>query len=173
MYYFLIKNSHLSMQLTIKILPEKKLIGKRITMSLADNKTFDLWKSFMLRRKEIKNNLTNYLFSIQVYNESFDFQNFNPQATFEKWAAIEVTDFDIVPDEMETIILSVGLYAVFIHKGAADTAPKTFQYIFGTWLPNSDFILDNRPHFELLGEKYKNNSPDSEEEVWIPIKRKE
>jgi len=27
-------------------------------------------------------------------------------------------------------------------------------------------------HFELLGEKYKNNHPDSEEEVWIPIKEK-
>ncbi len=63
-----------------------------------------------------------------------------------------------------------GLYAVFIHKGDASTAPKTFEYIFGTWLPNSEYLLDNRPHFEILGEKYKNEDPNSEEEVWIPIK---
>jgi hypothetical protein len=24
----------------------------------------------------------------------------------------------------------------------------------------------------LLGEKYKNNDPDSEEEIWIPIRKK-
>ncbi|MDP5096829.1 MAG: GyrI-like domain-containing protein [Flavobacterium sp.] len=39
-------------------------------------------------------------------------------------------------------------------------------------MPNSEYQLDNRPHFEILGAKYKNNAPDSEEEIWIPIKRK-
>ena len=73
---------------------------------------------------------------------------------------------------METYILPGGLYAVFLHKGAATTGPKTFQYIFGTWLPESDYSLDIRPHFEILGEKYKNDDPDSEEEIWIPIKPK-
>ena len=38
--------------------------------------------------------------------------------------------------------------------------------------PNSDYKPDDRPHFELLGAKYKNDDPDSEEEIWIPIKRK-
>jgi AraC family transcriptional regulator len=156
----------------IKTLSEKKLIGKRIKMTLAENKTFELWKSFMSKRKEIKNNLTTELFSMQVYDESYDFKNFNKDATFEKWAAVEVSDFDTVPEEMETCILTGGLYAVFIHKGSASEGARTFQYIFGTWLPGSDYLLDNRAHFELLGEKYKNNEPDSEEEVWIPVKRK-
>lgn len=61
----------------IKIVPEKKLIGKRIKMTLADNKTFELWKSFMPRRKEIKNNLTTELVSRQVYDKSLDFKDFN------------------------------------------------------------------------------------------------
>ncbi len=39
-------------------------------------------------------------------------------------------------------------------------------------LPNSEYELENRPHFEVLGEKYKNNDPNSEEEIWIPIKKK-
>jgi AraC family transcriptional regulator len=52
------------------------------------------------------------------------------------------------------------------------TASKTFEYIFETWLPNSDYLVDNRLHFELLGEKYKNKDLDSEEEIWIPIQLK-
>jgi AraC family transcriptional regulator len=70
------------------------------------------------------------------------------------------------------MILSEGLYAVFIHKGPASQGEKTFRYIFNTWLPASDYLLDNRPHFEIMGEKYKNEDSLSEEEVWIPIKLK-
>lgn len=154
----------------IKILPEKKLIGKRMQMTLSDNKTNELWKSFMPSRKEIKNNITTELFSIQVYNKSFDFTKFDLNTPFEKWAAIEVSDFITIPNGMESYTLPNGLYAVFIHIGAASTGAKTFQYIFGTWLPNSIYTLDNRPHFEILGEKYKNDDANSEEEIWIPIK---
>lgn len=155
----------------IEILPEKKLVGIRMRMSFANNKTGELWKSFMLHRKEIKNNLTDELYSMQIYDKPFSFVKFHPGKSFEKWAAVEVIDFNFIPVKMQSFTLTGGLYAVFIHQGPASDGPRTFQYIFGTWLPNSEYSLDNRPHFELLSEKYKNEDPDSEEEVWIPIKK--
>jgi AraC family transcriptional regulator len=127
----------------------------------------------MKHRKEITNNIGSDLYSMQVYDPSFDFNHFNPNAFFTKWAATEVSNFNNIPAGMETYTLAGGLYAVFIHRGDAGTAAKTFGYIFGTWLPASDYVLDQRPHFEILGEKYKNNDPGSEEEVWIPVKKKE
>ena len=157
------------MEPRIELIPEKKLIGQRMTMSLSDYKTGLLWKRFMPRRKEIKNNLNAELYSMQVYDPLY-FNNFNPDTEFEKWAAIEVKDFDTVPDGMETILLPGGLYAVFLHKGAASEGPRTFGHIFGTWLPGSGYMLDDRPHFEILGEKYKNEDLNSEEEIWIPIR---
>ena len=157
------------MQPIIKALTAKKLIGKRITMSLADNKVVSLWQSFMPRRKEIQNIVCTDLFSLQVYGKSFDFTQ--PSQVFDKWAAIEVTTFDVIPDGMETFELVGGLYAVFLYKGLSTNA-SIFRYIFGEWLVTSQYLLDNRPHFEILGEKYKNNDPNSEEEIWIPIKPK-
>jgi AraC family transcriptional regulator len=161
------------MEPRIETLAEKKLIGMRIKMSFSNNKTFELRKNFMPRRKEVTNSVTTDLFSIQVYDQNYDFNIFDPEAEFEKWAAIEVSDFNLIPYDMEPFILAGGLYAVFIHKGAASNGPKTFKYIFGTWLPGSDYILDHRPHFEILGQKYINEDPASEEEVWIPIKPEE
>ena len=157
-------------QPNIKTLTEKKLIGKRLVMSLTDNKTGALWQGFMMRRKEITNNVGTDLYSMQVYGDLY-FNPFKPEATFEKWAAIEVTDFDTVPEGMETFTLKGGLYAVFDYKGLS-TDTSIFQYIFGTWLPGAPYVLDNRPHFEILGAKYKNNDPDSEEEIWIPVRLK-
>lgn len=153
----------------IQNLTEKKLVGKRIKMSLTNNRTAELWKSFLQRRKEIVNGLTTELISMQVYEPSY-YINFNPNHEFEKWAAIEVSNFNNVPKEMESFTLIGGLYAVFHYVGFS-TDSRIFQYIFTTWLPNSEYVLDNRPHFEILGEKYKNNDPDSEEEIWIPIKK--
>jgi AraC family transcriptional regulator len=151
-------------------LTEKKLVGKRMTISLANNRTGELWRSFMQRKKDITNNKSSDLYSMQVFDPMY-FTDFNPAREFEKWAAIEVTDLNAVPNEFESFVLPPGLYAVFIHKGSS-TDLSTFNYIYNTWLPSAAYTLDNRPHFEILGEKYRNNDPSSEEEIWIPVKPK-
>jgi AraC family transcriptional regulator len=148
---------------------EKKLVGKKLSMSLADFKIGELWKMFLPRKKAISNNLTNDLISMVVYPSRY-FEDFKPSNEFERWAAVEVSDFETIPDDMENFTLASGLYAVFDYKGS--DANSIFKYILGEWLPNSDYQLDDRPHFEVLGEKYKNNDPNSEEEIWIPIKSK-
>lgn len=160
------------MKPVIKTIAEKKFIGKRLRMTFAEDKTHLLWKCFMPQRKEIDQQFSSDLFCLQVYDHLYDFSFFKADAEFDKWAAIEVSDFNIVPADMETIILKGGLYAVFNHIGAASEGHNTFRYIFESWLPNSNYTIDNRIHFEVLGNKYKNNDPTSEEEVWIPIKPK-
>jgi len=156
----------------IEQLSEKTLICKSVRMSLAMNKTSELWQSFMTEKKAIENTIGTDLYSIQVYDTLEYFNSFNPQTEFTKYAAIAVSSIKSIPNGFSSKVLKSGLYAVFLHKGPVSSFPKTIQYIFNLWLPNSIYELDHRPHFELLGEKYKNNDPTSEEEVWIPIKLK-
>src|SRR5689334_16315064 len=99
----------------ITTLAEKKLIGKQVTMSLAENNTPALWRSFLPSRKEIKNTISNEMISMSVYSEPLRPGDFHQK--FSKWAAVEVSDFDNVPDEMETFTLKSGLYAVFHYQG--------------------------------------------------------
>lgn len=149
--------------------PEKKLAGLHIITSLADNKTPELWRSFMPIRKEISNSIGMELYSMDIYPFGY-FDNFSPATKFEKWAAVEVKDFAEIPTGFETYTLPSGLYAVFTYKGLPSNGAEFYQYIFGTWLPSSAYISDNRPHLAVMGEKYKNAGPDSEEELWIPVK---
>jgi AraC family transcriptional regulator len=156
----------------IEISEEKKLVGKRLKMSFAKYNIEELWRSFMPRRKEIINSLTTDLISMVVYKTNH-FEDFKPTNEFVRWATIEVSDFENVPNEMETFVLPSGKYAVFSHVGDVSAFQKTSQYIYNIWLPNSEYIVDDRPHFEILGHKYKNDDPNSEEEIWIPIKTKQ
>ena len=111
------------------------------------------------------------LYSMQVYDPLY-FSNFNPDTEFEKWAAVEVTDFESIPHEMEALTTPGGLYAVFTYIGPASEGAKMYRHILETWLPSSDFQLDNRPNFAAMGEKYKGEAVDSEEEIWFPIREK-
>lgn len=150
-------------------LKEKKCVGTTIEMSLDLPKNNKLWGIFMSRRKEIYNPVSKDLISLSVYKPDY-FTKFNPSALFTKWALIEVTDYNSVPKALERFTIESGLYAVFLHRGTTDTFYKTSQYIFETWLHNSIYELDDRPHFELLQGGYINGAADSEEEVWIPLK---
>jgi AraC family transcriptional regulator len=138
-------------------------------MSLAENRTPALWQRVMPRLKEIGNRENGDKISMQIYREPLRLDDFNQE--FEKWAAVEVSDFENVPAEMETFTLRGGLYAVFDYKGSS-LENRIFIYIFTEWLPASAYALDDRPHFEVLGALYKNAEPESEEEIWIPIKPK-
>jgi AraC family transcriptional regulator len=152
-----------------KTLTSKKLVGQKLSMSFAHNKTFDLWKGFKTNQSTITSALGTDLYSIQLYPEGF-FINFDPTTEFEKWAAIEVPDFENIPTGMEVFTLPSGLYAVFYYTGAPQDGAEIFRYILQDWLPQSGYELDNRPHFEVLGARYKNGTADSEEEIWIPIR---
>lgn len=157
------------MDVRIAVSPERKIVGKRLEMSFADNRTSELWRSFMPFRHSVPNTLSTDLISMQDYPEDFSFCHFDPDKTFEKWAAVEVSAFGSTAD-FENTVIPEGLYAVFQYIGSAENAGEAFGYIFKTWLPDSGYALDDRPHFEILGEKYRNNSADSQEEIWIPIR---
>lgn len=156
------------MEPKIEVVNSKKLVGIYQRMSFADYNIFPLWSGFMPRRKEIKNAVMSANISMTIYATDY-FSNFRPANQFDKWAAVEVINFDDVPIDMKTFILPDGLYAIFHYVGA-NSDHSFFNYIFKTWLPNSKYELDDRPHFEVMGEKYKNNDPTSEEDIFIPIK---
>ena len=66
-------------------------------MSLADNKTQEVWRKFMPRLKEITNAASADLISLQQYPEDY-FTNFTPFSEFTKWAStVEVKDYEKHP----------------------------------------------------------------------------
>ncbi len=154
----------------IIILKEQNLVGISLQMSLTNNRTAELWGTFGPKIKTIKNRKNADKISLQVYPEDY-FKSFRPSKPFKKWATVAVTSIDDIPADLNTFCLEGGLYAVFQYKGSGGDN-TIFQYIFSEWIPKSIYKIDNRPHFEVLGNNYKNNDPNSEEEIWIPIKEK-
>lgn len=157
------------MQPTITTITAKKFIGMKASMSLIQDTTFKLFSTFMPRRKEVAT-IAAFIYDLKEYPENY-FNQFNPAAVFTKWALVEVSDVNDIPDEMEAFYLEAGLYAVFKHKGQL-TDNSIFTYIFTEWLPKSGYIIDNRPHFDVMHEKNKTNDTNAVQEIWIPIQER-
>lgn len=154
----------------IKHTVARTFAGMHLPMSLVENRTADLWRQFMPRRHEITGRIGTELYSLQVYPEGY-YQRFNPATIFQKWALAEVEAGASPPEGMELFFLPEGDYVVFVHKGDVAAFVAKLQYVLREWIPANGLQLDERPHFEVLGEKYRNGDPESEEEVWIPVRK--
>ncbi len=157
------------MEYRIETINEKRLVGKQLGMSVMNDQTGALWQSFIPLMGEIKHRVGDGFYSMQIYEHVFDLRTFDPNQAFIKWAAVEVSDYDTISEGTETYILKGGSYAVFNHVGPASTFIKSLQYIHGTWLPSSDYRVDQREHFELLPAGYNPMDEDAREEIWVPI----
>lgn len=148
--------------------PAKQLVGISKSLSLANYNVQELWQRFIPISRTIPNKLSDDFISVAVYPQDY-FDRFSPQREFVRYAAVEVTAAANILPDLEILIIPVGLYAVFNYKGKS-TDNSIYRYIYETWLPTSGYVLDNRPHFEVLGKGYRNNSDDSEEQIWIPVR---
>ncbi|MDX8342349.1 GyrI-like domain-containing protein [Rossellomorea sp. YZS02] len=149
----------------------KKLLGKSKVMSLSEDSTKELWQSFMPHRKAISHRVDEMLYNMKIFEPGFDVKQLSPVTPFRKWAAVEVESFESRLEGMEIHTLKGGLYAKFLHHGPASTFHKTLEYIHTEWMPESEYQLDDREHFERFDEHYNPADPSSVEEVWIPIRR--
>ncbi|QLE00115.1 GyrI-like domain-containing protein [Galbibacter sp. BG1] len=156
------------MHYRIEEAPASILLGLSTEMSLVDNKTKFLWSSFMPKLGEITNRKDEFFYSVEEYPDDY-FKTFNPTKIFKKWAAIAVYEMSDKKD-LEILKIPKGKYAVFNYVGKSSKVYTAYQYIYGEWLAKTNYKLDDRPHFALMGAKYKNGDPASEEELWIPIK---
>ncbi|MFA0962302.1 GyrI-like domain-containing protein [Roseivirga sp. BDSF3-8] len=147
------------------------LAGMPMEMSLNKDQTNILWQAFMPRRQAIPQPIGHDLYSVEIYPSGFEMATFDNSTVFTKWAAVRVASADNLPRNMKPLQIPKGRYAVFIHHGVAKDFSKTAAFIYEEWLPKSGYMLDQRPHFEVMGKKYYGPiDPRSQEEVYIPVR---
>ncbi|WP_445381177.1 GyrI-like domain-containing protein [Robiginitalea sp. IMCC43444] len=162
------KSEALILPPNIRVIDPILLVGKCCEMSLSDPKTLLLWSTFMPLKNSIENQIPDLLYSVEIYPEGY-FESFDPQRQFVKWAAVAAKPEGKTPHSMESLNITAGLYAIFRYKGLPEEVSSFYRYIFTKWLFQNSYKLDSRPHFSIMGKKYRNGDPHSEEDIYIPV----
>ena len=152
------------------MLKEIRVAGLRGTTSLFDNRLPGLWEEFMRLHKDlfVTAGAGYGICETQqtVYTKDGD-------VMFAAMVGSPVNTFDDLPPflPLDTKILRAGKFAVFTHRGTFANLFKTYQYIFGTWLPAAKEELDDREDFEVYEREVSTfDAPDNEVKIYIPIK---
>lgn len=158
----------MNIQPTIQQFPGTSLIGVSQRTSLLENITVELWQKATSLKPSSEYLVNNSMYAVELYPKDY-FESFDPRREFTRWAAFPLQKGYEYCNELASLHIPKGKYAVFHYIGSSEDAQSLYQFIFQKWLASSGFELDHRPHFALMGEKYQNNHPLSEEDIWIPI----
>lgn len=147
---------------------EIKVAGIRGNTSLSNNQIPELWEYF-LRFHINSYHFTGIGYSIcetqqTAYTEEGD-------VSFSVLIGSSVKNFDNLPKTLVGKTLKAGRYAVFTHRGTFANLFKSYQYIYGTWLPTSKEELDDREDFEVYKRRVLSfDDPKNEVKIFIPLK---
>jgi len=136
--------TQLAMEPEIVTRSEVKVVGSAKQYQEEDLDMDTLWSAFRQNVSQIKNRVGKDAFGI--YEEYLESET---SFGFSYVCAVEVSDFDNVPIGMIARTIPEHLYAVFRHDGPASSLPETMKYIWGSWLPKSDYEYVEKPDFEL------------------------
>lgn len=162
----------LTMKPEIKTLEAFQVVGMKTLTSLKNNKLPQLWIQFLQRVPEIKHRIIPEISVGLCMNDSnFDISTFTDDTEYESMTAVIVDSDRDIPNGMLSKQISGGKYAVFTHIGSLQTLSETYDFIWGKWLPNSEFEVDSRDDFEWYDQQFLGpEHPESKMFIYIPVK---
>ncbi len=119
----------------------------------------------------IKNvtSIENRIIPEKYYQVQFWLPDQDP-STMYFFIAVEVSKITDIPIQFTAKTLPEQTYLKFLHKGRANTVGLTYQWIYDTWLPDTEYRLPHLYNFEFCGDQYTGPYDDeSISEIYIPV----
>jgi len=150
-----------------------KIIGFKGKTSIANNRIPELWSEFRENVSRIPNVLNHAVsYGICLVSRDFNLHELTKFTSYYELVGLEVTNLDIIPEGMSGHYIKAGHYAIFTHQGRVMQLRNTYDYIWGTWIPNADYEIDLRDDFEVYGEDFYGPEDDkSIIRIYLPIKQ--
>jgi len=149
---------------------EFRVIGIPVVVTMNDpgykEKIKDIWTKFIPRLEEIKNRLGSDFYGTCNMSKGIP----KDDCSFETIAGVKVAaDFE-VPEGMKSQVVPKAKYFVVTHKGRADQVGDTWQAVMDE-MKKLNMIEDtDKIFFELYDERFKEDSDESEIDLYSPIK---
>jgi len=83
---------------------------------------------------------------------------------------VEVRSTSELPTELDYVRIPEYRYAVFTHDDHISTIGRTWNIVWGEWLPKSEFEVADSPFFECYGATFDPIAGMGSIELWIPVK---
>ena len=149
--------------------PAFDVVGMYIEDTMDSQEIMKLWTDYYKNKHSISGKIGVGEYGITTMSEDY---NPETQVGYRYMVATTVKSTKKIPEGMIAHTVPAANYAIFEHHGLVSGIEKTYNYIFGEWLPQSGYEVEQKDVFEYYGKKYKHNSDDSIAEIWVPVTKK-
>lgn len=147
-------------------MPALTVVGLPYVGKNENQEITQLWGAFNQRSAEIRNQLPEAAYGVCILLADA------PEGVFEYVAGFAVSVVEDLPAGMVVRQIPALTYAAFTHRGALNTLHQTYEAIYQDWLPQSGYELAAQLDMEVYDERFKDFSPDSELDLYVPVKKK-
>lgn len=121
-----------------------------------------LWERFIARLGEVQHVVRGCCYGVllPVAGDSDE---------LEYYAAIEVRQADSLPVGMHRIEIPAANYATFLHCGVGKLVDRTVDFIYSSWLCQSDYRHSGGPDLEIYDASFDPPSEPSQMRYAIPL----
>jgi AraC-like DNA-binding protein/predicted transcriptional regulator YdeE len=162
-------NENVSLVPEIGRRPAMSLVGVRTELYGVDSeknnigaKLPPLWGAFIARMAEIDRRIHGSAYGV-VQQLASDGE------MLEYHAAVPVDQLGLIPKGMVALELPAATYACFRHRGLPEQMDHTVNYIYSTWLSQSEHRHSYGADLEIYGPEYRPGSAESVTYYAIPI----
>jgi AraC family transcriptional regulator len=166
-----LRHININLSLTPEIVTQERmqLVGVKTEFYSVDSEKNNmadklplLWDEFVPRMEEITHKVSGLAYGvIQQTKDKTDL--------LEYYAVVEVSDVSDLPVGMVSVETPKSTYAKFTHKGNVASINNTVNYVYSSWLMQSDKRHTYGADMEVYGEEYIPDSDDSVIYYSIPI----
>jgi AraC family transcriptional regulator len=156
-----------SMEVKIVEKEAMKIVGMKTRTTIKNNTIPQLWDKFNKVSCSIPNVKVNKV-ALGIC-PPVETKDFNEEKPFDYITGLIVENFENVPKDMITYEIPAQKYAVITHRGALDKLQETYNYLF-TWSKESGHEFNGGAEFELYDERFMFGSPESEMDIYRPVK---
>ncbi len=148
-----------------------EVIGIESEKNNIADKLPELWNRFIPRLEEISNPAGETCYGIISHEKDDNGANKLFYLACTEVGASDANDSEMIPDGMVFSSLPKQHYAEFQHKGMIDVENinHTINYIYSSWLLNSNMRHTYQPDIEIYGPEFKMQSEDSIIYYAIPV----
>lgn len=148
------------------ILDEILLVGVPFYFDLTlQNDLSKPWANLISNVKQIKNRIA----PEKYYQMQYWFADQEPDF-FYFFIAAQVKEIKDIPIQFVAKTIPKQKYLKFLHKGKSNTVGTTYQYIYDSFLPETEYRLPHFYNFEHCGKDFKGPyDDDSITEIYIPV----
>jgi AraC family transcriptional regulator len=155
----------------IIVLPTRRYVGLRTRFFGVESEKNNmaeklpaLWQAFLPRMEELRDRKRAAAYGLLHQCDA-------RSGELEYVSAVEIEKpLHRLPDDMVCVEIPEQRYAKFTHRGDVGNINHTVNYIYSTWLLNSDLEHTYGVDIEEYGERYQPTSSESEIHYLVPVR---